>query len=505
MSKDTAEKCFVIMPFGVKTLRDGTTHDYDKVYRVIIQRAIRQTGMDSIRADEHKSSQIIHAEMFKHLRDRPVVLADISMSNPNVFYELGVRHVMSPTGTVLMCRRGSDLPFDVKLSRVIFYDYDGVNLDWEEAERVCAELQYALEEAKRGTPDSPIHALLERVMPNEHYRATDRALLDFLPDEPLDRYQLIIAEYWRENNYTISNLLDQIGWSVFGMRSLAYYCLAMEQFPEKISAVALRLFELQQYDVSSRIYKKLDEQNRLCFFDYLDYGSCISELSNDINGAEEGLRILQRALNSISFDPEGIPVNLKSIKDAFKVYHKLSGMHVWKWRLTGSEDDLDDAIKTLDKTAGLGRRILEQTNSYNVGRFAKLHLRLLVLLRAKDKDIDRPDIERHREAILTLQPAEITHPSQDSYFRWYRAIALADAGDADSCRRMALAAFSEDAKIMDLDDCRDVGRKQYKDMRRFLEDTSDYLRNPSLIGHISQVLQIGHLSICKTNGCLWHD
>jgi len=61
------------------------------------------------------------------------VLADLSLENPNVFYELGVRHVMSARETVLICRAGSELPFDVKLSRVILYDFDGQHLDWDMA------------------------------------------------------------------------------------------------------------------------------------------------------------------------------------------------------------------------------------------------------------------------------------------------------------------------------------------------------------------------------------
>jgi hypothetical protein len=159
-------ECFVIMPFGVKVLREGSaqTYDFEKVYRIIIQRAVRQAGMIPVRADERIGSAIIHTVMFKDLRDQSVVLADLSLENPNVFYELGIRHVMSPAGTVVICRKGSELPFDVKLSRVVFYDYDGRSLDWEEAERVVQELHAALQEARRGSPDSPVHALLESVL-----------------------------------------------------------------------------------------------------------------------------------------------------------------------------------------------------------------------------------------------------------------------------------------------------------------------------------------------------
>ncbi len=162
------DKCFVVMPFGIKPKNDGTngTYNFDKVYRVIIQRAISNVNMKPLRADETEGNRIVHADMFKDLRDRPVVLADLSLLNPNVMYELGIRHVMSPTGTVLMANEETikKLPFDIALSRTISYKYDGEHLDWDEVERVVPLLQSAIEEARRGSPDSPVYAFLERVL-----------------------------------------------------------------------------------------------------------------------------------------------------------------------------------------------------------------------------------------------------------------------------------------------------------------------------------------------------
>jgi len=66
-----------------------------------------QVGMTPIRADERETSALIHIDMFRDLRDRAVVLADLSLDNPNVFYELGIRRVMSSRDTVLICRKNS--------------------------------------------------------------------------------------------------------------------------------------------------------------------------------------------------------------------------------------------------------------------------------------------------------------------------------------------------------------------------------------------------------------
>jgi hypothetical protein len=159
MAPSASKTCFVVMPFGRKPLNDGSGKDYDfdKVYRVM-QRAIQRAGLEPCRADQQRGG-IIHVDMFRALRDAPVVLADLSLHNPNVFYELGIRHALRPGGTVLMCRAGSDLPFDLCFSRVLVYRYDGEIFDFEEVDRLVEELCLALEEAQHGQPDSPLHAL----------------------------------------------------------------------------------------------------------------------------------------------------------------------------------------------------------------------------------------------------------------------------------------------------------------------------------------------------------
>ena len=236
MNRAGSDQCFVVMPFGKKMLNDGSgrEYDFDKVYRVIMQRAIRLAGLLPVRADERKGANLIHTDMFTDLRDHAVVLVDLSLENPNVFYELGIRHVMSPRGTVLMSREGAELPFDVKLSRVIFYKYDGVSLDWEVAERIVQELQVALEEAKRGTPDSPVHTLLERVLRDPEPDAVSFGLSSFRSSDQrqaLDEFQQLVAEHWNSSGNSLRELHSQHGSSPFGARALGYFVLGRETEP----------------------------------------------------------------------------------------------------------------------------------------------------------------------------------------------------------------------------------------------------------------------------------
>jgi hypothetical protein len=115
----------------------------------------------------------------------------------------------------------------------------------------------------------------------------------------------------------------------------------------------------------------------------------------------------------------------------------------------------------------------------------------MLMLRVREQDRDRPDRERHREAILALRPRACHNVRTVSWLRWYQAITWADAGNADRSLGTTLEALREDARSMALPDSGDIGRRQYSSLRRFIEQYSNVLRNPSLVGQISQWLQVG--------------
>src|SRR5262249_27799043 len=87
-----APLCFVLMPFGTKTDAAGRVTNFDKVYQNIIMPAVVQAGLEPVRADEEKIGGTIHKPMFERLMLCHYAVADITGANPNVFYELGIRH-----------------------------------------------------------------------------------------------------------------------------------------------------------------------------------------------------------------------------------------------------------------------------------------------------------------------------------------------------------------------------------------------------------------------------
>ena len=156
-----APLCFVLMPFGRKTDAAGRSTDFDAVYREIIAPAVFAVGLEPIRADEERVGGTIHKPMFERLMLCDYAIADITGANPNVYYELGIRHAMRPRSTVILFAEGTTLPFDIALLRGVPYR-TGDNGAPLEPQSCAAKVTRQLE-AARANPhdDSPLFQLLD--------------------------------------------------------------------------------------------------------------------------------------------------------------------------------------------------------------------------------------------------------------------------------------------------------------------------------------------------------
>jgi MAP3K TRAFs-binding domain len=156
-----APLCFVLMPFGKKMDAGGRVTDFDAIYRQVIAPAVELAGLEPVRADEEKIGGTIHKPMFERLMLCHYAVADITGANPNVFYELGIRHALRPRSTVILFREGTVLPFDIVLVRGIAYKTDGAGQPIE-TEAPIKAMATQLAEA-RGNPhdDSPVYQLVD--------------------------------------------------------------------------------------------------------------------------------------------------------------------------------------------------------------------------------------------------------------------------------------------------------------------------------------------------------
>jgi len=92
------------------------------VLKHIIAPATKECGYTTVRADKISEPGIITSQVIQHLVDDPLVVADLTGHNPNVFYELAVRHAIKRP-IVQIIQAGESIPFDVAGTRTIQLDH----------------------------------------------------------------------------------------------------------------------------------------------------------------------------------------------------------------------------------------------------------------------------------------------------------------------------------------------------------------------------------------------
>ena len=160
-----APVCFVVMGFGKKTdLATGRELDLDKSYKSIIKPAVEAAGYQCIRADEVQQSGMIDVPMYRLLYEAELVVADLSTTNPNAIFELGVRHALKPRSTIIIAESKFTIPFDATHIAVRRYEHLGSSIDYDEAIRMQTELTGLINALKgKDDPDSPVYTILPRL------------------------------------------------------------------------------------------------------------------------------------------------------------------------------------------------------------------------------------------------------------------------------------------------------------------------------------------------------
>lgn len=181
MPEETKGTCFVVMGFGKKTdFETGRTLDLDMSYQNMIKPAVEAAGLKCIRADEIVHSGMIDLPMYEQLLSADVVVADLSTSNKNALYELGVRHALRPYTTVVIAEDGIKVfPFDLNHVVVRQYHHLGEDIGVKEAKRFSALLTEAIVTILKKDPrdkDSPVYTLLSKLDPPALGKALDDAI-----------------------------------------------------------------------------------------------------------------------------------------------------------------------------------------------------------------------------------------------------------------------------------------------------------------------------------------
>ena len=173
-------RLFIVRPFGDK---EGI--DFDRVERELIQPALVRLNAMGVPVTGGTTVEInragnIREDMFRLLVVADLVIADVSIHNANVFYELGIRHALRPRHTFMIRSQSPHkYPFDLQTDRYLLYQAENPAGD---NGTMVAELASALRSTLAAdSPSSPVFQLLPALKPHDRQRLI-RVPEDFAED-----------------------------------------------------------------------------------------------------------------------------------------------------------------------------------------------------------------------------------------------------------------------------------------------------------------------------------
>lgn len=153
--QDWDKICFYISPIG----EEGSEHRQhaDLFLGSIVEPTLEEFGLNVVRADKIGKPGMITAQIIEHVLKAKLVIADLSYHNPNVFYELCLRHVCR-LPTVQIIRKADKIPFDLDQFRTIQIDTTNIftmvpNLQTYKAE-IATQVRLALKDPD--SADNPV-------------------------------------------------------------------------------------------------------------------------------------------------------------------------------------------------------------------------------------------------------------------------------------------------------------------------------------------------------------
>ena len=167
--------CFVISPIGEKD--SDTRKRSDQVLKHIIRPAVESCGYEAVRADEIDKPGIITSQVIQRVINDPLVIADLTERNPNVFYELAIRHAIKKP-LVQIIKKGEGIPFDVAGTRTIQFDHKDLD-SVEEAKNNIIEQIKSLE-LDSSELETPISVSLGLQQLRQSEKPEERSLADLV-------------------------------------------------------------------------------------------------------------------------------------------------------------------------------------------------------------------------------------------------------------------------------------------------------------------------------------
>ncbi|MBU7584675.1 MAG: hypothetical protein KAF91_17480 [Nostoc sp. TH1S01] len=188
--------CFVACPIGEPDSDERKRSD--GVLRHILKPVLDDLSYEIIRADQIQTAGRITTQVLQALNDADIVIADLTGENPNVMYELGIRHAIRKP-FIHMMENNSKPPFDIYDVRTVFY-----RLELDTVEDAKSELKGQIESIENGgwSAASPVTFIVPQSSDEDNEQAMIANLHQINSRMAIDLFEM------KENINLITNIVS---------------------------------------------------------------------------------------------------------------------------------------------------------------------------------------------------------------------------------------------------------------------------------------------------------
>lgn len=207
------KRAFIIRPFGTKK-----EIDFDRIERELLAPALAQAGVDGRTTLDILRQGNIRVDMFQRLLTADLVVADLSIHNANVFYELGIRHALRDKRTLLVRCQADGFPFDLQTDRYFVYEKENPS---QSLEFLVQALHQTLSSDKI---DSPVFHLLPGLTAQDPKK--------FLP-VPQDFQEAVESALANKQSGDLELLTEEVQnleWAMQGLRFVGHAQMNVKAF-----------------------------------------------------------------------------------------------------------------------------------------------------------------------------------------------------------------------------------------------------------------------------------